>query len=357
MQQHTAAQFIPTVGLDLGSKNTHVACLDSSGRLVRDFQVETTKVDLAELFDKHKGCRVVMEASSQAHWIFSLAVERGLEVVVANPRRVPLITTNIRKCDRNDAVLLAEIGQLRPDFLCPVNLRSMRFQYVRQMIFARDILVAKRTSMVTFVRSIVKEVGERLPTCGANCFSKKMRGLLPSSRREILEPLLDVIGVLTEKIASYDRKLEALATVGFPEVAILQQVHGVGMLTALAYIATIGDPTRFAKSRSVGAYLGLVPGSKQSGEYNPEMRITKCGDAYMRRLLVSAASKLLGPFGADSDLRRFGLSIIDKGGKRAKSRARIAVARKLAVLLHALLKTGEVYEPLRNSSDDEVLAA
>ena len=217
-------------------------------------------------------------------------------------------------------------------------------------------LVRKRTSMITFVRSMVKEVGESLPACDAATFNRRTRPLLPAILREILEPLLDVIEALTEKIKGFDEQIEEAAEDQFPQTALLQQVHGVGVLTALAYVATVGDPGRFAKSRTVGAYVGLVPGSKQSGDYNPEMRITKHGDTYLRRLLVSSASRILGCFGTDSDLRRFGLRIIDKGGKRAKSRARIAVARKLAVLLHSLLKTGEVYEPLRNS-DAETLAA
>lgn len=349
MSQHSTTSSLPTLGLDLGSKHSYFVSLDATGQSVDEGKVSTTKAELAALFAEHRDSRVVLEASAQAHWIAQLASQGGHEVIVANPRQIPLITANVRKSDRNDARLLAELGQVRPELLSPIQLREERFQSVRHRLFARDILVAKRTSMVTFVRSMVKEVGGRLPTCDADSFAKKMVSHLPPMLRDVLEPMLAVVGVLTGQIKQYDKQLEALAAEQFPETAVLRAVHGVGPLTALAFVATIGDPSRFAKSRTVGAYLGLVPGSKQSGEYDPEMRITRCGDAYMRRLLVSSASKLLGPFGADSDLRRFGERIIDKGGKRAKSRARIAVARKLAVLLHSLLKTGEVYEPLRNS--------
>lgn len=353
MSQHTNASpartATPTLGLDLGSRKTYFVNLNATSQVDDEGNVETSRAALGKLLGEHQGSRVVLEASSQARWIRDLAEARGHEVIVANPRQIPLITANVRKSDRNDARLLAELGQVRPALLSPVELREERFQSVRHALFARDILVAKRTSLVTFVRSLVKEVGERLPTCDADSFAKKMGPLLPASQRAVLEPMLDVIGALTQQIKRYDKQLEELSAEQFPETSVLRQVYAVGPLTALAFVATIGDPARFRKSRTVGAYLGLVPGSKQSGEYNPEMRITKCGDAYMRRLLVSSASKLLGPFGPDSDLRRFGLRILDKGGKRARSRARIAVARKLAVLLHSLLKTGEVYEPLRTS--------
>lgn len=159
----------------------------------------------------------------------------------------------------------------------------------------------------------------------------------------------DLIEAISVAIDQYDKQIETLSTEKYPETQIARQVHGVGPLIALAYVVTIGGPERFAKSRSVGAYFGLVPRICQSGKSNPELSITKTGDRYMRTLLVSAATRILGPHGDDSDLRRYGERIIAQGGKRAKARARIAVARKLAVLLHRLLATAEVYEPLRNS--------
>ena len=176
-----------------------------------------------------------------------------------------------------------------------------------------------------------------------------MRSLLPKELTSVLEPVLRTIQHLSDEIDGLDAEVKTSSAKDSPKTAVLQQVHGVGPLISLAFVATVGAPDRFKDSRSLGPYLGLVPRLDQSGQSNPALSITKHGDSYMRSLLVSAATRILGPFGADSDLRRFGLRIIEQGGQRARGKARIAVARKLAILLHRLLLTGEVYEPLRNA--------
>ncbi len=164
-----------------------------------------------------------------------------------------------------------------------------------------------------------------------------------------LGPILEQIGSLTERIRDYERKLEAISKERYPETDLLRQVEGIGPLTALTFVLTLEDPYRFAKSRSVGAYLGLVPASEKSGDRDPQRRISKEGDEMLRKLLVGSAHYILGPFGSDSDLRRHGEKIASRGGKNAKKRAVVAVARKLAVLLHRLWITAEVYDPLYNA--------
>jgi transposase len=164
-----------------------------------------------------------------------------------------------------------------------------------------------------------------------------------------LEPLLGEVESLNERIKEYDRRIAQMARKEYPEVVLLQQVKGVGELIALAYVLTIEDPHRFRKSRDVGCFLGLRPGRRNSGQSEPQMHISKEGDRYLRTLLVQGAHYILGPFGEDSDLRRWGLKLAERGGKNAKKRAVVAVARKLAILLHRLWVSGEVYEPLRNS--------
>jgi hypothetical protein len=222
-------------------------------------------------------------------------------------------------------------------------------QLVRTQLFARQQLVKTRSSFCTFVRSQVKSVGQILPAVDTRIFALKMRTLLPKKLTSVLEPVLRTIQHLSDEIDSLNAEVKTGSAKDFPETAVLQQVHGIGPLISLAFVATVGAPDRFKDSRSLGPYLGLVPRLDQSGRSNPALSITKHGDTYMRSLLVSAATRILGPFGADSDLRRFGLRIIEQGGQRARGKARIAVARKLAVLLHRLLLTGEVYEPLRST--------
>jgi transposase len=196
----------------------------------------------------------------------------------------------------------------------------------------------------------VKSFGGRLPKCPAVSFHKKVVEHIPEALWPALGPILKTIGSLTERIREYDRQLEMVCQEHYyPETELFRQVEGVGALTALTFVLTLEDPSRFAKSRSVGAYLGLVPSKDQSGERDPQERISKEGDEMLRRLLVGSAHYILGPFGRDSDLRRHGLKIASRGGKNAKKRAAVAVARKLSVLLHRLWITGELYEPLHNT--------
>jgi transposase len=188
-----------------------------------------------------------------------------------------------------------------------------------------------------------------LPKGPAVSFHNKAAEHIPEALWPALGPILETIASLTERIRDYERQLETLSKERYPETDLLRQVEGVGTLTALTFVLTLEDPYRFEKSRCVGAYLGLVPATDQSGDRDPQRRISKEGDEMLRRLLVSSAHYILGPFGSDSDLRRHGEKIASRGGKNAKKRAVVAVARKLAVLLHSLWISAEVYEPLRNT--------
>src|ERR671911_836376 len=218
------------------------------------------------------------------------------------------------------------------------------------IIRSRQALVDCRTQLVNHVRGAVKSFGHRLPKCPARSFHKKAAAHIPEALWPALGPILEQIGSLTERIRDYERQLETVSKEHYPETELLRQVEGIGPLTALTFVLTLEDPYRFAKSRSVGAYLGLVPASDRSGERDPQKRISKEGDEMLRKLLVSGAHYILGPFGSDSDLRRHGEKIASRGGKNAKKRAVVAVARKLAVLLHRLWISGEVYDPLYNAN-------
>ena len=188
-----------------------------------------------------------------------------------------------------------------------------------------------------------------MPKCPARSFHKRAAEHIPEALWPALGPILEQIGSLTQRIREYDRKLETIARESYPETELLRQVEGIGGLTALTFVLTLEDPSRFEKSRCVGAYLGLVPARDQSGDRDPQKHISKEGDEMLRKLLVGSAHYILGPFGHDSDLRRHGEKIASRGGKNAKKRAVVAVARKLAVLLHHLWVSGELYDPLYNT--------
>jgi transposase len=293
--------------------------------------------------------QVAIEAGTHSPWVSRVLEECGHEVLVANPRKTRLIYTNKRKTDEIDAENLARLARVDPKLLYPLKHRGEGSQAHLALIRSREALIGCRTQLVNHVRGAVKSFGGRLPKCPARSFHNKAAEHIPEALWPALGPILEQIASLTQRIRDYDRKLEEISKESYPETELLRQVEGIGPLTALTFVLTLEDPYRFEKSRSVGAYLGLVPATSQSGDRDPQKRISKEGDEMLRRLLVGSAHYILGPFGSDSDLRRHGQKIASRGGKNAKKRAVVAVARKLSVLLHSLWVSGEVYDPLRNT--------
>jgi transposase len=290
--------------------------------------------------------RIAIEAGTHSPWVSRVLEECGHEVLVANARKLRLIYANKRKTDEIDAENLARLARVDPKLLYPLRHRGEEVQAHMAIIRSREALVSSRTQLVNHVRGTVKSFGARLPKCPARSFHKRAQEHVPEALSPALDPILEQIGSLTERIRDYDRQLETISKERYPETELLRQVEGIGPLTALAFVLTLEDPYRFERSRSVGAYLGLVPARDQSGDRDPQKRISKEGDEMLRKLLVGSAHYILGPFGSDSDLRRHGQKIATRGGKNSKKRATVAVARKLSVLVHRLWVTGELYDPL-----------
>lgn len=217
------------------------------------------------------------------------------------------------------------------------------------------MLVASRTQLINHVRGVVKSFGGKLPKASAAYFHHKVKDVIPDVLKAALKPLLRSIAQLSKEIKTLEKQLAKLAKSRYPETALLRQVQGVGLLLSLGFVLTIEQATRFKKSRDVAAYLGLVPKRYQSGDRDPSLGITKRGDRFLRHLLIQSAQYLLGPFSRDCDLKRFGLRLKEKGGSGGKQRAVIAVARKLAGLLHHLWITGEVYDPHYQAKPSEAI--
>lgn len=335
---------IVTIGCDMGDRRSELCVLDADGRIERPDSVRTTREGFREFFSRPRA-RVVIEVGTHSRWASELLAELGHEVFVANPRRLKLIAESDSKNDRSDAELLARLGRADPALLAPVHHRSRAAQADLAVPKSRDVLVRSRTQLVVHVRSMVKSAGERLPRCTPDTFHWKARLFVPQELRPALEPVLAVIEKLNEQIKEHDRAVLEVAR-RYPDVDLLSQPNGVGVLTALVYLLTVEDKKRFKKSRQAGAFLGLRPKQDQSGAVDKQLRITKAGDPFLRRLLVGSANYILGPRGADSDMRRWGLALAGRGGKNARRRAKVAVARKLAVVMHRLWVTGEVYQPL-----------
>ena len=340
-----------TAGLDLGDKYSYLCLINTaSGEVMEESRLRTTPQALRRRFDSEKPLRIAIEAGTHSPWVSRVLEECGHEVLVANPRKTKLIYGSKHKTDELDAESLARLARLEPKLLYPLRHRSETSQQHMAILRSRQALIATRTQLINHVRGAVKSFGARLPKCVARSFHRKALEHLPQELVVALGPILEMIGSLTERIRDYERQLETISREHYPQTELLRQVEGVGPLTALTFVLTLEDPSRFAKSRSVGAYLGLVPATDQSGDRDPQMHITKEGDEMLRRLLVGSAHYILGPFAKeDSDLRRHGLKIASRGGKNAKKRAVVAVARKLSVLLHRLWITAEIYEPLYNA--------
>lgn len=276
--------------------------------------------------------------------------QSGYKVLVANPRKTRLIYGDKRKTDKLDAQKLARLARVDPELLYSVEHRSEDFQTHLALIHSRDALIRSRTQLINHIRGTVKSFGQRPPGCSADSFHKEVSDQLPDELSGALEDIVETIGSLTEKIKDYDRRIERVCKEIYPqETGLLQQIPGVGALTSLTYVLTPEAPDRFKKSRAVGAYLGLVPGKDQSGDSDPGKWISGKGDEMLRRLLVNGARYILGPFAPDSDLRRHGEKIASRGGKNTKKRAVVAVAGKLAALLHRLWMNGEVYDSPHNA--------
>lgn len=359
MSDGSSEQPKVTAGLDLGDKYSYLCLVDTeSGEVMEEGRLRTAPQTLRRRFSsEQQPLRIAIEAGTHSPWVSRLLKECGHEVLVANPRKTRLIYSNKRKTDEIDAENLARLARLDPKLLYPLKHRSEECQAHMAIIRSREALVGCRTQLVNHVRGAVKSFGARLPKCPARSFHKKVVEHIPEALWPAVEPLLETIGSLTERIREYERQLETICQEHYPETELLRQVEGVGALTALTFVLTLEDPYRFEKSRAVGAYLGLVPASDQSGDRDPQKRISKEGDEMMRKLLVGSAHYILGPFGSDSDLRRHGEKIARGGGKNAKKRAAVAVARKLSVLLHRLWVTAEIYEPLYNAHRRADLAA
>jgi transposase len=340
-----------TAGLDLGHRYSYLCLIDQqSGEVVEEGRLRTTPEAFRRRFASEQPLRIAIETGTHSPWVSRLLEECGHEVLVANSRKLRLIYANKRKTDEVDAENLARLARVDPKLLYPLKHRGEASQAHMALIRSREALVGTRTQLVNHVRGAVKSFGARLPKCPARSFHKRAAEHIPEALWPALGPILETIGSLTRQIREYDQQLETISKEHYPETQLLRQVEGIGTLTALTFVLILEDPYRFKKSRSVGAYLGLVPATDRSGERDPQKRISKEGDEMLRKLLVGSAHYVLGPFGSDSDLRRHGQKIAARGGKNAKKRAVVAVARKLCVLLHHLWVTGELYDPLYNAN-------
>lgn len=345
----TMADGVEAIGIDLSDRTGEFYAIDGEGLKIAGGKVVLRTPELEKWARSIPPTVIAIEAGTHSPWISRLLARCGHEVIVANPVKVALITKNVQKTDPVDAEYLARLARFDRELLFPIQHRGEQAQIDLQVIRTRDVAVQVRSKLISHVRGAVKSFGGRLLKCSTEAFVNKNRDLVPEALRPALDPIFDQINQLSKTIDGYERAVLRLVEKRYPEVKRVAQIKGVGALTGLAFVLVLEDARRFASSRSVGAFLGLTSKKDQSGDHDPQQGITKAGDRLLRRLLIQSAHYIQGPFGEESDLARHGEKIAARGGKRAKKRATIAVARKLSVLMHRLWVTGEKYEPLRNS--------
>src|SRR2546427_5775414 len=341
-QQHQDSEV--TIGLDLGERRHRFCALDGRGEVVEEGSFVNDRASLARLTARYRGALAVMEAGAHSPWVSRYLEGLGWEVIVSNPRKVRAIYQHERKSDQRDALMLARIGRMDRALLYPVRHGSEEAQQDLLRIKLRDSLVRARVALINSVRFSFKSLGYAVSNPSSERFHKVAMESLPELVREMIAPSVQALAELTARIAVLEREISVLARTKYPQTLWLQQVPGVGAITALYFVLKIEDPQRFENVRDVGAYAGLCPRRDQSGQSDPQLRISKRGDPYLRRLLVSAAQYILGPFGPQSALRAYGLMLAADGSARAKKRAVVAVARKLAVLLLSLWKNRSDYD-------------
>lgn len=339
------------IGLDLGDRVSHFVGLNAARKVIVVDRVLTMPDTMRKAFSIGRRVKVIVETGSHAPWVVRLLREIGHEVVLANSRRLALITQGAKKSDRTDAEHLARLGMADETLLSPVHVRSEQTLQDRALLTARDALVNARTKLITTVRGVVKPHGLRIRSCSTEAFPSVVSEILPQELKCVLSDMLDSITVLTKAIDKYDEAIERVAKLRYPVTEKLRQVPGVGPITSLAFVLAIENPARFRKSRDVGSYLGLAPRLHESSSDKPQTSITKAGDGMVRRLLVNSVHYMLGRFGPACDLKSFGEALCERGGKNAKKRAVVATARKLAVLLHRLWRSNEPYDPNRKQSE------
>lgn len=343
------------IGMDVSNKKSEICILDADGEVKSRSKVDNT-IDGLELFFKQfpnpSQVLVAMETGTHSPWMSSCLSQMNFKVLVGNSRKLRAIWASENKTDKRDAEMLARIARFDKKLFYPIRHRSKASQASLAVLKAREALVKSRTLLINSVRGMLKSMGISISSCSTRSFAAKVLEELPEEYLFALNDTVEMIANLSKKIDAYDAKIDKLCQKRFPETKKISAITGVGPITALAFVLIIENPDNFRKSRDMGPFLGLTPKRDQSGEVDKALGISKTGNDMLRRLLVQCAQYILGPFGPDCELRRYGENIISKGGG-SKKKAMIAVARKLSVLMHKLWLTDAAYDPFYNTHKSE----
>lgn len=329
------------VGIDVHQKYSQVCELSLNGVVESECQIPTTRSSLNRWFGKRDDLRIVVESSGVSRWVVRVLKEMGHEVTVVNPRRVRLIAESTLKTDRIDAEVLARLSCFGEGLLPTVYQRSEESANVQTRLRVRSTLVRSKVAMVNSLKGSLRNRGYRLRGQAIRRVIANLVAMeLPSELRQSLDPLVEALLEVDERLRAVNAEIREECQEN-RLLKRLQTVPGVGPVVSLAYVSWIDDPTRFRSSRQVGPYLGLRPKVRRSAEFEFRGRITREGNPELRRLLTQAAHCFLRTQ-QDSALKQWALDLEKRAGKK---KAIVALARKLAVLMHRLWVTGHDFEP------------
>jgi transposase len=264
-----------TLGLDLGDRSHHVCVLDAAGQIVREGALPNTRPALAKLLADFPRATVALEAGTHSPWISRYLTGLGAHVLVANPRKLHAISRNERKCDQRDAQMLARLARVDPALLHPIQHGTAQAQHDLLGLKLRDALVRTRVNLINAIRFTLKSLGHPMRNPSSESFHKTILADVPADCLPVIQPLITVLVQVTEQIKGMERDLVQRSKKEYPATQRLQQIAGVGPLTALCFVLKIGDPQRFSRGRDVGAYLGLCPRRDQSGGTDKQQQMRR----------------------------------------------------------------------------------
>lgn len=353
-------EYSTIIGVDVSDRESKICVMNRDcgmNSVIIETTCATTKEGFGECFDKFdRSWPVVFETGTHCRWMKQHFESLGFSTVVANPAEVKLIVDSNAKSDKSDARKLARLALAGFDLLKPVKLRDEIYQRMLRYHESRLLLIECRNSMICQVRCYAKSCGFRIPECAAEKFHETDKSLWPTEFEQMIWPTMDAIKTLNQKIAAFNVMIKELAEQPAfkKQVDRAREVHGVGLIGATVLIAAIGgDVDRFEHARDIGPYIGMVPKKSQSGDSDPQLGMTKAGNELVRKVLVECANVVMKSNARDTDLKLKGLRISSRGGKIARKKAKIAVARGIAVQIVALLKYPErPYIPLSKNGEE-----
>jgi transposase len=330
------------VGLDVSQKLTAICVVGETGRGVWRGQCATDPEPIERAVRGHAGddVQVGLETGPMAPWLVHELRDRGLDVACLDARHArAALKMRLNKTDQNDAEGLAQI--MRTGWYRSVHVKSLDAHRARALLGARTQLVGMTARLSNHIRGVLKTFGLLLGAMRGLRFDRRVEALLAErdDLAPIVRPMLTAWRQLREQTAAFDKEVRALARSN-PTCPLLMSVPGIGAVSVLAYVSTIEDPARFARSRSVGAHMGLTPRQYQSGEVDRSGRVSRCGDALARTLMYEAAVVILTRVKRASRLKDWAQAIAKRSGP---GKARVALARKLSVILHSIWRSGEPF--------------